>query len=151
MRSWGTYQRETTKSSTYGFGELPLLDVQLLLQTVGGVLSHDEVLVFLVNQLLDLLDATILLAQSVLGLLVSVNDDEVRHETGMGCGKTTNEPAGLLVKSGFEVSNAGFEFGNDTLSSEQSGGFCFLDLDLELFHLNDLDQSTCHGRLCKYS
>ena len=60
-------------SCTDRFRQLPLLDVEFLEESVGSILSHDVVLVLLVDQLLDLLDSSVLLAQSILGFLVSAN------------------------------------------------------------------------------
>lgn len=47
------------------------------------------------------------------------------------------KPAGLLVKGSFEISDTGFQFGDDALSSEKSSGFGFLDLHLQLFYLKN--------------
>ena len=60
-------------SYTDRFRKLLLLDVEFLENSVGSILSHDVVFVLLVDQLLDLFDSSVLLAQSILGLLVSAN------------------------------------------------------------------------------
>lgn len=115
------HNRKSSKNShfqkhpqTYGFSELAFLDVQLLEQTVGGILGHYEVLMLLVDLHLDLLDATILLSERILRLLVS---------------------AAFLVEGGLEVSDSGLQLGDHTFSAEKGGRFGFLDLDLELFDL----------------
>lgn len=103
-----------TRPAPYRLAKLSLLDVELLEQTVRGVLGHDEVLVLLVDLHLDFLDSSVLLPERILGLLVA---------------------AGFLVKSGLQVSDAGLQLGNHALATEQSSGLGLLDLHLQLLHL----------------
>ena len=104
----------------YGLGlsKLSLLDVELLGKTISGVLSHNEVLVLFINELLNLLDAAILLSQGILGLLVS---------------------SGFLIKSGLKITDSGLQLGDDSLSSEKSGSLSFLNLNLELLACSSRD------------